>query len=314
MILHKKFILNCIFVAVAILIAGCDFITGNFSQRDFRVGNEGLTLQIEGENLIYIYGGDEYATNSFTLHMENRGTSHIENNDIYIRVNSPQGFIEMQNGESITELNTLSDTPTDVLYGRTEFTNQGDKGMHTITYNAYAPLQGATATINVDMCYRYTTKLQVPSLCLRTNPTVNDRNCRETYSFTQGQGAPVRISRVEINERRMDGEINHDLLLTITNAGRGITSLAEGDAFKEGCLARNEINKIRLSTINLGTQSLQCSGENNIISLQDGETTVRCQVPETIQSSEGLIHLPLTIELDYGYHVSANQRINIQRR
>ena len=298
----------------ALLISGCDLLAGStFTRADYRVGNEGLTLIMEGNRDIRILQGEEFATGDVTIHFQNRGATNLQNDDIYVRITTPGDFIQPQTETIITELEQFSDTSSETLYGKSEQTRQGDIASHNIVFNAYAPLQGASSTIDIEACYRYKTILQVPSLCLRTDSRADSRACRTQHTFTRGQGAPIRISNIEIAERRMGEDITHELLITVTNAQGGIATIPHDDSFKEACLAKQNINMIHLETVTVGTQELTCNVENQLIDLREKERTIRCNVPR-LETSEGTIQVPLYVELSYGYHTKAQHQVNIQRR
>ncbi|MFT4297739.1 MAG: hypothetical protein ACMXX5_00955 [Candidatus Woesearchaeota archaeon] len=318
----KKLKLFTIIIGCMILLnlSGC-FSPPGVTYIDFRSGREGLRLSILGPNEMKLYPGQETTYEEFEFIVENRGASNLENNDIYMRIQMTDNFLVKKDTDigritlrSLDEFNNMRITS---LEGKSSYRRTGDQISHFLNTEATPPPQKyTTANIRADLCYRYKTILS-DSICINTVKHLPGKGCSRTrYTYNQGQGAPIRITSIEIREiYTQDDEIQTNIVLEIENVEGNIVSLPDGSNFIEGCLSRHNINHIKIESATLGNNQLKCTeDDDDIIELIDNKRNIVCTLQGSHPDiSEGHYDTTLYIELAYGYHTSAVKRVNIVR-
>jgi len=287
---------------------------------DYRTGTKGLLFSIEGPNEITIYGNEPSPYEEYEIKIENDGATKIEDQDIYVKIDLKDGFLKMKSdGSNYATLNSLDAFNLATIHqleGKTKWGFDGEDISHFFTLEALArPNQGVTAIISAELCYRYETILS-DSICINTIKHRDGGGCsRSDYPYG-GQGGPIKISKVEVREIVDDrGDVTPRIVLTIQNAEGGIVSLPDGDNFKEGCLAKEEINKLKITEALLGQDYLTCNDGDDEITLVDGEKRVVCELGGQLpENPQGYFDTTLYIELEYGFHSIISKTVDIIRK
>jgi hypothetical protein len=314
-----------IFVSLVLVITGCNF---NFLPSapmsiDFRTGTLGLEVNIDGKDNIMIYGASSSTKETYIIRIENKGATSIKDDGFYMRFHLSEDYLITEDKKNNIILEKLSNfNARDILEGKTKYSKSGDKGEYLLVLQGAAPPnQGATAKISLDVCYRYETVL-ADSICINTKFHENkDKGCKKNeYSYSQGQGAPIKISKIEVKESAEESGSttpSPTLVITIENPKGGIFSLPEGEKYKEGCLQKKEINQLKIEEARLGTYDLKCDGikEDKKVEFSSNERKIVCSLPKDnkFEDPEGSLQTVLYIKLEYGYHQNEEKTINIVR-
>jgi len=314
----KHITLIGIMTLIAIFIIGCLPSTPVFN---YRTGTKGLTLTIDGPDEIIMYEGDATPHEEYEFKIKNDGATDIDQNDVYLKIQFKEGFLKLREDgstyKSISSLNDFNFGTINHLMGKNKYSNNGEEISYFTVLEAISPPnQGVSATINADLCYRYKTILS-DTICVNSEKITNGGCSVMDHSYSSGQGAPIKISKVEVRDILLTNrKVTPKIIITVENAEGGIVSLAGGDSFKEGCLAKSDINKVTIESVALGNNELNCDIPSNIINFdEDGERKVSCEAGSGIPTDpQGYYDTPIYIELSYGYHTMASMKVDIIRK
>jgi hypothetical protein len=315
---HKNnLILSFITILMLLGVTGC--FSPSVSYIDFRSGSEGLKLEIKGPNEIVLYPGSTSEYEEFEFIIRNRGSTNIENNDIYMRVQLTNNFLAERNSQKnnivLSSLDSFNNQKITTLNGKGRFNRQGDYISYFMNIDAFpGPHEYTSATIKADLCYRYKTILAT-TICVNTQKHRQGEGCsKKDYSFSNGQGAPILISNLEVKETQgNEDSVELRLIFTVENREGDIVSTS--GKFTEGCLLQQDINTVGLIEAKLGSLDLKCNEGNNFLELIDNKRTVICTIEEGLPNiGQGYYDAPLYIELSYGYHTSASKTITLIRK
>lgn len=298
-----------------ILISACN-ITPAKENYNFRTGTEGLDVRIKGEDEIKIYGSSNPSPETYIIEVENKGATKISSSDIYMRITLPDGFFKNYNDQNF-ELSSLKEFENNKgpseLEGKTKYTSKGDIVVHGITLQpTVPPTKGVGAKINIDLCYKYSTIL-IETVCVNTQHHKEGEGCKQSKYTFSGQGAPIKISSVEIKEMIEDDTFTPMVVLVIDNTEENIFTLP--DKHPEACKAKSDINKLRIEKATLGTNTLVCNEEERSeISIRNEEKKVVCMMEGDFDDVDiGYLETPLYVQLDYSYYSHHEKKVSIIR-
>ena len=302
-----------IIILFTLILTACniDQLLPDSTNVDFRKGTQGLIVDIEGENDIITYGHDTSTNEAYIIKIENKGATDIPQEGFFMKIHHTSDFLRLKNGDLL--IDSLKTFNIDTMLGKSKYNSKGDYIEHLLVFQGTPPFnQGATASISVDTCYLYETILS-KTICINTQINKNNKGCKkDTYSFSQGQGGPMKISKAEIKETIKPGTddvIIPKIILTIENSGGNIFTLPE--SFKQACLEKKDINRFRISDAKLGTMELDCNGE---IVMKDKSKKIVCTPDAAFGESLGVsFDTILYIKLEYGYLETATKNINVIR-
>jgi len=172
------------------------------------------------------------------------------------------------------------------------------------------------STILATTCYSYQTVFG-STVCIDTDIygirkgkkvcTVND------LSFSEGQGGPVEITKVESKILPDGDNIKLQFLIHIENNGNG--EVIKLSKVEEACssvpLEYKDFNTIKISAT-LSGDPLNCSSDENFIRLKEKRDVVRC-TSISIGRNRDTYTAPLNVELDYGYTFTISKNIIIEK-
>lgn len=183
----------------------------------------------------------------------------------------------------------------------------------------YEPSLLATA------CYYYET-VAGPSVCIDPTPysTIKEKKvCTVNDIELAGQGAPIAVTRIDEEAFATKTQFR----ITFKNVGKG--DAMRDDAARDKCdplgrqkIDREDIDKIKLEFVRLATADLVCGpftegavkGNNGIVRLIKGEGSVICELPASDYSNQiSAYTTPLSIKLSYGYRVTAEKKMLIEK-
>jgi len=321
---------SMLLVICLLILSGCDNNNGRKAARKI-TGTKAININIEGNNKIELYGN--YITQEvYQITLENNGRYDIKNNEIYTEVLFEDGLVitddhsvgsfedeydSDQNSNKIvsTTLSDFNTLNTIMLEGLNQIREKPDSITRIIGAKTNVPSgQGITSGIKVKSCYKYKTYFS-ETLCIDTIKNGKHTTCpKNEYNYNNGQGAPIKISKVIISDKIInENQIAPRLIITIENSQKNIATLP--DNFIGACTSNGEINKIKLETAKIGMQELSCNTKENIIDLSSGKATIICDLDDNSNIEQGgEFTSVLQLVLSYGYSTSKDFEINIQRK
>jgi len=223
------------------------------------------------------------------------------------------------------------------INGKSIFSPVGDEDF--ITVNAQAKQVGPQSethpsTIFATVCYPYKTIFGT-SVCVDTD-IIGERRGQKACSvrdllFSDGQGAPVAIAKVETRMLPQEGgKVKAHFIIRIENVGNG--QVVDVSSFNNACTSqeldyKDFFNKIVVSA-SLSGKALECNGEeinetHTVVKLRGGKGStlekkgdlIRCSTKDADDIDTGLdaYVAPFSIELDYGYTFSISKDIIIEK-
>lgn len=213
------------------------------------------------------------------------------------------------------------------LEGKSPFNDRG--GYDTIRvrsdiYNLPKGIASLPQTMQVSLTYLYKT-IANPLVCIDPTPRstyLRQKVCSVDDYRSIGvptQGAPVNV--ISVDERVTSEAILFNI--RIKNIGYGQGGYGEGYSIGTGKVidehlwdddphrgySINEIDRVRIDEISVGSIPLLCQPDDGFIKLIEGEGTIFCKLPTAGISDVYLS--PLTIVLEYAYLSSIYKNINI---
>jgi hypothetical protein len=282
----------------------------------------------------------------------NRGafTSDTKSNPptppIYVSVNVDDVYFKLNDG------NYQENILPFYLAGKSQVWPIGEKTITIVGKLNVSKIQGTrespTTKIEVSACYPYKTYFS-ESICVDTDiySLETEPICRnqKTYSYPAGQGAPVIVSRIDvdmipvgvesgsvsISQPILDAsgqiqDIGHgtiqgkDIIIEpnfriyFRNVDQGVILAFDGNnnPCVSGPSAKGEVIKINAS---LGTTELICSKPE--IMMYSNEGSVRCTLPANRVNGQFELNrnyeLPLRVEAEYFYKITSAKDVKIMR-
>ncbi len=240
---------------------------------------------------------------SMTFDLTNEGAAPID--DGVISINAEQDLVIVQ-GERVR---------TFTLEGKRPENIKGDQTLESIQLRSKAlPPQTeiVTTQLGATFCYPYSTHAELTT-CIDTDifNRATTKACKTQSQTFSGQGGPVSVSKIEPSLTPHDdtSKIRVEYLITVRNLGTG--QVFDEAQSAEACTpgVTPEWNKVGIRAF-LGDQQLTCK---EFVTLENKETTLRCDVPGGIAKSAGTYTTTLTVDLSYGYTFTVNKPVQIKR-
>lgn len=189
----------------------------------------------------------------------------------------------------------------------------------------YEPTLLATA------CYYYFT-IAGPQVCIDPDPysTITQKKvCEVADTALSNQGAPIAITKITEEALATKTQFR----ITVKNVGggevikgsasAGTEAMDKCNPFGENKLGREDIDKIFLQEVKLGTKDLQCGpfadqssvkGTNGFVRLINGEGSIICELPKSDYGQTNSAYTtPLKIKLSYVYKNTAERKVLIKK-
>ncbi len=152
-------------------------------------------------------------------------------------------------------------------------------------------------------CYLYSTFMNV-NVCIDPEPYDERKKvCSPgTHTFSNGQGAPVGITKVETISTKSKVVFH----IEIKNLGDGqvfnIGSMTKCGPYSPGRLTQRELNQVYILDARVGDQQLKCTPDRGrAIDMVDGSAIVDCTYLIDYGTVKSAYETPLIVELGYGY-------------
>ena len=243
--------------------------------------------------------------------------------------------LQLQTTDRVTQENQASARFT--LDGKTPLNTNGD--LEVVSYNLQAgnvdpQSEAHSSTVIATLCYPYQTILAATA-CIDTdvsNTRPGKKVCKmQDLTFSSGQGAPVAVTKVEVNMLPQVGSDNQvtsvrpQFLIYIENKDKGnvIKYGYEREYCTNSQITHENLNKIYV-TASLGGNALYCpanikgigeESKDGYVKLVDKKAVARCFLKEqgSIKRIEDNYLTPLKITLAYGYTQSLLANYFIQK-
>ncbi|MFT4297638.1 MAG: hypothetical protein ACMXX5_00420 [Candidatus Woesearchaeota archaeon] len=262
----KKIFTVFLLIIGLLSISGC--ISSGPSTSSYMTGTQGVTMSFVTNNPpSTVYYDRSYAEDvSIEVEAFNRGTSPVRNVETFFAGYDP----------SIVDIGNVDISFSGPSAYRTRYNPEGGYDIGE-THLRVGDLGNAdTYDINLKFvyCYDYETRVGV-QLCVDPNPhrTNREDSCTPATVSTQGQGAPIGVSSVEIES--MPG--NTRLKINIRHYGQG--NVLRSSARCEGIPLREEEDYITFTTPRLGGITGNCITDTNTLKLRNGQASIICNFP-----------------------------------
>ena len=333
--INKKFTIIILISLIFITACTTSYKTTTTTP-DLRIGFYGMTLEfLKGSPPVKIFEGDSFPV---TIKVKNNGAYSIkESNPAVISLGVEKDYtknvkLEQYSGTSIPIYGSYAFEEQNahfVIGGRTQINPRG--GEEIIIYKLEAgkidpKSEAHLSTVIATLCYPYETILD-STICVDTDinnlrPIKKVCNMQDLI-FNNGQGAPVAITKIEMNMLPTETleKITPQFLIYVENKGNGLVIKNEAvfdycirsetkhedlnivyvDAYLSGKRLNCQLEKIEeLSPIEFGTKEID-SDKLGHIKLKDKKDIIRCALKEGIDRNQDPYLSPLKIRLWYGY-------------
>jgi hypothetical protein len=290
----KLFLTLC---CLLLVLAGCSSGGGSATvevRDDFRTGSQGLQLEF-----VRNIPPDEVFENSLItigVNLHNKGAYDIDGGLLVL--NYDNDYISLDSADSLRF----------DLEGKSQYTRDGEERpffFEGSTNNLDQESQRREIPLSATACYHYASILS-ENVCLTlpydTSQEKGLETCQSKPSLSfSGQGAPVRISKVDVSvfasELTQSTKVAFDI--TFTHSGKGL--LAPEQTYDSICTSRSgsaNVDEITLVSALLSDTIMSCNKQS--FSLKENSAKIRCTA-EGISSYLLPYEAPLFIELAYGY-------------
>jgi hypothetical protein len=314
--MNKIFILIIVLI-ISLAITGCDGImTPNVPEEiEHRVtGNKALSIRFWRDSPpSKVYNNDNF---EIRIDLENIGTQDIKNGIINTLVE--EHYVRLKNSEDKFKAFQLN--------GKTDY-YPGEKSTEIIELNSLtnlgAGIDAKESTVIINVCYDYET-IFGESVCIDTdlNGVIQDKPCIvEDISTSEGQGAPIMITKVAEKVSSSDEGVQITFEIDISNQGEGnVISYNSIDkicgeasssiSIEKGDLNMVDIEEVEFSNLKMSSGDIVCVPERFDV-MKD--KFIRCRTVNPISSSLGTFTTELSVRLKYGYMETTKKDITIEQ-
>jgi len=333
-----------IFLISLIIITACT--KGSSSSKptkdiDVRVGFNGLVMEfLKNTPPLKIF---EYDTFPVIIKVKNNGAYTIQKEEVaLLSLGIEKDYtkaLQLQESGNVRKWRDLNNIASFNIEGKSNINVKGEE--EVISYSLQAgnidpQSEAHSSTVNAVLCYPYKTELDT-GVCI--DPDISSirpgkKVCKvQDLVFSNGQGAPVSITKIEvsmlpsIDEQGQESKtIIPQFLLFIENKGQG--TVISKDKVKDFCTQSATLHK-DLNIVNikaeLSGKQLDCRKskkdaelkeiriEDAFVKLKDKKELTRCTLVEGLSATQDAYLSPLNIELTYGYTQSISANYFIQK-
>ena len=323
---------------LTVIVFGCTNLQSNSKSKevDLRIGVTGLTLEfLKNTPPAKIF---EESVFPVIVKVRNNGAYSIKDNEAAVfSLGVEKDYtkkVSLLAAGSIQSLG-IGNAALFKLEGKTKINPKGEE--QVISYNVQAgkvdpQSEAHPSTVIATVCYPYESVLE-NSVCIDTD-VVNLRPSKKVCQtqdivFSNGQGAPVAVTKIEINmlptlaegQNELSGKIRPQFLIFVENKGQGI--VIKKESVMDFC-TKSETSHANLNIVYvdvyLAGQKLECQLEKKVgsdelghIKLLDKKDIIRCVFKDGIEASRDTYLSPLKVVLKYGYTQSISANYFIQK-
>ncbi len=305
-------VLMSIFILLTVIfLTGCQ---GSGTTEKYRIGTEGLNLEFASSNVKSVYENENFGT---SIIIKNIGSYDIldQSNPAILKVSFDDYRLKFTNSkENVKEQQML-------INGKSKYYPKGDE-INSEYYFESLKLtdlrEKSTTEINYNLCYPYNTEITTVT-CIDTKLANKDQTAAacasETYSGSQGQGAPIVITKIVPEIMLQTEYVRPQFKIYIENKGPGYVNNANSCNVAD-INDRSSSGRVNVYATLSGTP-LECGPDNSAsLKLVDSESFIRCYLPNKEKGYSRLEKnylTPLTVSIDYTYTVITKQEIEIKR-
>ncbi|MBI5388843.1 hypothetical protein HZB01_00520 [Candidatus Woesearchaeota archaeon] len=208
------------------------------------------------------------------------------------------------------------------LDGKSLYNPEGDFTTIDYTFDVDLPpnVEIYSPTLQATACYEYLTKA-TPTICidpsLYTATTIRDKVCKvEDKMLSGGQGAPIGITKIEVNMLGRD-DMRAQLKIHVKNEGGGKVYRAEkvGDC-PDLLYDIDDYDRVELVTLSTSDgrsllDTCKPLEDGRYIRLYNGEGFVICKYTD-IKRDTPAFETPINVEIRYGYTTSVSRKVTIK--
>lgn len=325
-----------VLVSFAVFLLSCTQSSTQSKDINVRTGFNGLSMEFQKNTPpAKIF---ESSTFPVIIKVKNNGAYSLENdNKAILSLGVEKDYTKKVNllaGGRVQPVDSGSAAAFN-LEGKTKINPKGEE--QVISYNIQAgkvdpQSEAHQSNIIATVCYPYESVLE-SSVCIDTdvsNLRPSKKVCQtQDLVFSSGQGAPVAVTKIEINmlptladgQNELSGKIKPQFLIFVENKGQG--TVIKKESVMDFC-TKSETSHANLNIVYvdvyLAGQKLECQletkqGSNELghIKLLDKKDIIRCVFKDGIDASRDTYLSPLKIVLKYGYTQSISANYFIQK-
>ena len=302
-----------ILMAALVIMTGCSKTDGTFQTYNPHTGTDGMTISFAKNNPpAEIYEGNNFQV---TVDAKNNGASDVSSGILLLGYEDEIAAAENQK-ESID------------LYGRSTVITKGEEkfvNFRMQTKKLPPQVEVIESLLSITSCFDYKTIFSQQA-CVDTDPLsqrIGEKNCKAADLSSSGQGAPIAITKVQVEmlPHQDPTRIKPSFKITIQNKGKG--TLFNKDKIEDACssmgIEKNDLNTLYVSKAVLSNNyALDCQPKTNIygpgyIKLKEGESEIRCTYEQGIPKESSPFLAPLIIELEYGYTQTISNKFKVKK-
>ena len=333
----KKFYFT-IFIFAVIILAGCAGSGSKSKAIDVFSGTEGIAAEFA--KTAPPQSVFESSNFPIFIKLKNIGAYNIpESKKGVLSIGIEKDYVKSLKFEPSSSLSDIKDNQASFyLRGKEQINPKGE--------DLVVPITAATgrldpqserreSTLTATLCYPYKTVLST-TVCIDTDTAgirPGKKVCEvKDMTFSNGQGAPVAVTRIE-PQMVPDGElIKPQFLIFVENSGRGnpvdsanYNSICGSQDAEKGlwnvahlsAFAAGDIQMICCPNDSLGGQCTETETSpdkmKGFVRFRDRKDFVRCTFRNGIKKTDDTFTSPLRIEIDYGYVQTIAANFVIQR-
>lgn len=291
------------FIFVLIFLVGCDALSGFGGQQqppvpkiaDLLVGTQGVVSSFVSlpQSVMMCQSLD------VVVEMKNLGANVGNGNFIFI--------VE----EGILKSETVKGGQFRIE-GKTQYSPLGEtvrKNLKVRSQNLPSQLETINTPVIFQACYPYKTFLS-SQICLDAKGEGKGACSPKTLTFSNGQGAPVAITKVEPKMLPEGDGVKPAIIMSIANVGGGrIVSESQVSSVCSGAVTDRLESKISISA-QIGGESMECTPD--MLPFEVGKDVQVVCTGRSVVSQESY-ETVLTAELSYGYVSTVSRQVTVNR-
>ncbi len=300
-----------------ILLAACT--PGTQTERTYHTGTDGVDIAFVPQappSSVY-----EERTFPVTVELHNRGAGTIPDQE------GRRGVLTVDYDEYYLSEEEPGEKRF-VLRGKSELTPRGEETTEKVADFKALPLTGEIESpetqVYVSACYPYNTTF-TEDICIDSTTQRNERSqvCEATdHSYSSGQGAPVSVTKLEVDMYPSGNYIRPRFVVHVENTGGGSVLKPTGQGpLHEVCSLKGEERDVNALGISAELADVALSCEPDPVRLQQGSNKVFCDVPtESLAENPRLFSdrdnfvSTLRLNLHYIYVNGVSKTMEIERR
>lgn len=320
-------------LSITLFLSSCDINSGGqrTTTTNYYVGTKGLEFKfLEQAPQSELYEDSRFVVGFI---VENSGASDVVEGDYGILSVGFDPFYIDASGVGRAENSQVSENSVIVsgiqLVGRSQLNPSGSSAYVSLpgfrVRTVVGQIESPTTQLLASLCYPYTT-LFSGMVCVDLGLAGQDLRqqvCRQTSLTLTGQGAPVAITRIDVENQPVDSGgqsvvVRPVYTIHIKNLGSGsVLSPVVGSANLERVcsfqgITRQDFNTVNIEAILSASTRLTCTP--NPVKLISDEGISRCEVSdEDLVIGSHNYETPLNIKLSYVYQSAASKKIEIKR-